>query len=430
MTQATPHTRSHPFSRRQILAFGAAAGALSLASPTLAGASPHVVIVGAGFGGATCARVLRRIAPDIRVTLVERDPAFVTCPFSNLVIAGFANMASITHGYDGLKAAGVEVVIDTVTGIDGTARTVALQGGSSLTYDRLVVSPGIDFKWDAIPGYDAAAAEKLPHAWKAGPQTELLRAQLQAMPDGGTVLISAPISPYRCPPGPYERASLIAAYLKAQKPKSKLIVLDAKDSFAKQALFAEGWAALYPDLLRWVSFSDNGGITKVDAAAMTVETAFETFKADVINIIPPQMAGALATSTGLTGGTDWCTIDAVSFESAVVPGIHVLGDATAAGDMPKSGTAASSQARICAHAIAALLAGSKPPEPTLINTCYSFVAPDYGISVSEVFRPDDTGAIRQLVQELSPADGSAEVHRQEAAFAQAWYHSITEGMFG
>jgi hypothetical protein len=250
------------------------------------------------------------------------------------------------------------------------------------------------------------------------------------MPDGGTVLIAVPDLPYRCPPGPYERASLIAAYLKAQKPKSKLIVVDQKDAFAKQALFQEGWAALYPDLLRWVGFSDNGGILKVDPGAMTVDTAFESFKADVINIIPPQKAGALAQAAGLTGGEDWCAIDATTFESTHVPGVHVLGDATLAGDMPKSGTAASSQARVCAHALAALLSDRKPAEPTLINTCYSFVAPDYGISVTEVFRPDATGAIRTLEQDLSPAGGSAELHAQEATYAKAWYGSITATMFG
>lgn len=414
--------------RRQALSLAGAAS-LSLAAPALAAGPARVVIVGAGFGGATCARVLRRIAPEIEVTLIERDPAFVTCPFSNLVIAGFAEMASVTHSYDGLRAAGVNVVIDTVTGIDATARKVATAGGG-FDYDRLVVSPGISLRFDAIPGYDAAAAEKLPHAWQAGPQTALLRDQVQAMQDGGTVLIVVPDLPYRCPPGPYERASLIAARLKADKPKSRLIVIDAKDSFAKQALFQEGWAALYPDQIRWVSFSDNGGVLNIDPGAMTVETAFETFTGDVINVIPPQRAGQLAQDAGLTGNDDWCAIDATSFESAHLPGVHVLGDATLAGDMPKSGTAASSQARVCAHAVAALLAGKAPARPTLINTCYSFLAPDYGISVTEVFRPDETGAIRTLVQELSPQGGSAELHAQEADYARGWYQSITTDMFG
>lgn len=414
--------------RRQALSLAGAA-ALSLAAPALAAGPARVVIVGAGFGGATCARVLRRIAPEIEVTLIERDPAFVTCPFSNLVIAGFAEMASVTHSYDGLRAAGINVVIDTVTGIDATARKVATAGGG-FQYDRLVVSPGISLRFDAIPGYDAAAAEKLPHAWQAGPQTALLRDQVHAMEDGGTVLIVVPDLPYRCPPGPYERASLIAARLKAAKPKSRLIVIDAKDSFAKQALFQEGWAALYPDQIRWVSFSDNGGVLNIDPGAMTVETAFETFTGDVINVIPPQRAGQLAQDAGLTGNDDWCAIDATSFESAHLPGVHVLGDATLAGDMPKSGTAASSQARVCAHAVAALLAGQAPAQPTLINTCYSFLAPDYGISVTEVFRPDETGAIRTLVQELSPQGGSAERHAQEADYARGWYQSITTDMFG
>lgn len=414
--------------RRQALTLAGAA-TLTLAAPALAAGPARVVIIGAGFGGAACARVLRRIAPEVDVTLIERDPAFVTCPFSNLVIAGFADLASVTHSYDGLRAAGVNVVIDTVTGIDANARTVATAGGS-FAFDRLVVSPGIELNFTAIPGYDAAASERLPHAWRAGPQTQLLADQIQAMEDGGTVLIVVPDLPYRCPPGPYERASLIAARLKAQKPKSKLILIDAKDSFAKQALFQEGWEALYPGLIRWVRFSDNGGVLKIDPGAMTVETAFESFKGDLINVIPPQKAGQLAQDAGVTGGEDWCAIDATTFESAHVPGVHVLGDATLAGDMPKSGTAASSQARVCAHAIAALLAGRAPAAPTLINTCYSFLAPDYGISVTEVFRPDATGAIRTLVQELSPQGGSAALHAQEADYARGWYKSITADMFG
>jgi len=417
------------FDRRQFLGVTGLA-ALGLAAPALAGAAARVVIIGAGFGGATCARVLRRIAPDLQVTLIERDPTYVTCPFSNLVIAGFAEMSSITYSYDGLKTAGIEVVIDTVTQIDSSGKAVTLQSGSRVAYDRLIVCVGIDFKWDAIPGYDEAAAQILPHAWKAGAQTKLLRTQLQAMEDGGTVLIAVPESPYRCPPGPYERASLIAAYLQANKPKSKLVIVDAKDTFAKQKLFNEGWSALYPDVLRWVGFTDSGGITQVDPATKTVVTAFETFKADVINIIPPQMAGALARASGLAGDGDWCTVDPVTFESVHVPLVHVLGDATSAGDMPKSGTAASSQARICAYAVAALMSGAKQPQPTLINTCYSFVAPDYAISVSEVFRPDASGTIKQIVQELSPSGGSAELHNQEGVYAKSWYQSITQTMFG
>lgn len=415
--------------RRQALILAGAAG-LGLAAPVLAQAAPQVVIVGAGFGGATCARVLRRIAPEVKVTLVERDPAFVTCPFSNLVLGGFAGMDSITHSYDGLKAAGVEVVIDEVTGIDATARSVALKGGGTLAWDRLVVSPGIDFKWDALPGYDAAAAEVMPHAWKAGPQTQMLRDQLVAMPDGGTVLIVAPDLPFRCPPGPYERTSLIAAYLKAEKPKSKLIVVDAKDTFAKQKLFQEGWAALYLDIVRWVGFTDNGGVLGVDPSTRTVETAFEAFTGDVVNVIPPQRAAALAVDAGLTGTDEWCDVNAATFESVHVPGVHVLGDATRAGDMPKSGTSASSQARVCAHAIAALLSGGTVAAPTLVNTCYSFVAPEYGISVSEVFRPDADGIIKTISKGLTPEGASAEVHAQEAAYARGWYQSITGEMFG
>lgn len=428
MTGAMMDTR---LNRRTLLALAGTAAA-TLAAPALAAGPARVVIVGAGFGGASCARTLRRIAPGIQVTLVERDPAFITCPFSNGVIAGLDGIDSITHSYDGLRAAGVEVVIDSAAGIDGAARTLALQSGGSLPWDRLVVSPGVDMIWDAIPGYDEAAAELAPHAWKAGPQTLLLRAQLQAMADGGTVLIATPAPPFRCPPGPYERASLIAHYLSTQKPKSKLIIVDAQDAFSKQKLFMEGWEALYPGMIRWVPFADNGGLLSVDAAARSVETAFETFAADVLNIIPPQRAGAIAVAGGLTGDANWCEIDQATFESKVVPGVHVLGDAALAGEMPKSGFSASAQARVCAHVVAAALTGGQSGKPVLFNTCYSLLAPDYGISVSDVFELDAVGTIKLRTdgKAVSPLGATPEVRAKEAAYARGWYASITSDLYG
>ncbi len=418
-------------SRRGLLALAGTAAAV-MAAPALAQGPARVVVIGAGFGGATLARTLRRIAPAIQVILIERDSSFVTCPFSNGVIAGLAGIETITQGYDGLRAAGVEVIIDNATGIDGAARTVALQSGSTLPYDRLVVSPGVDLIWDAIPGYDEAAAEILPHAWKAGPQTLLLRAQLEAMPDGGTVVIATPQPPFRCPPGPYERASLIAHYLKTTKPRSKLIIVDAQDSFSKQKLFVEGWTTLYPDLIRWVPFAENGGILSVDAAARSVETAFETFTADVVNIIPPQRAGAIARNAGLTGEGNWCDINQATFESRPVPGVHVLGDAAVAGDMPKSGFSASAQARICAHVLAADLTGGQSGNPTLFNICYSLLDPNYAISVSDVFKLDDTGTIKLLkdAKAVSPIGAAPEYRAREVAYAQGWYASITSELYG
>jgi sulfide dehydrogenase [flavocytochrome c] flavoprotein subunit len=262
-------------SRRTLVAGAAAVAGASLAAPALAqGAAGRVVVVGGGFGGAAIARTLRRVAPGVAVTLVEPEERFVTCPFSNAVLAGLQDIGSITFPLDALRAHGIDLVRDRVVGIDGTRRTVRLAGGRDLAFDRLVLSPGIDIKWGAIGGYDEAAAEIMPHAWKAGPQTLLLRRQLEAMDDGGTVVICAPANPYRCPPGPYERASLIAWYLKTHKPRSKLLVVDAKDTFSKQGLFLEAWKRLYPGLVEWVPFAQAGALQSVDLARRAIKTDF------------------------------------------------------------------------------------------------------------------------------------------------------------
>ena len=315
-------------------------------------------------------------------------------------------------------------------GVDAGAKQLVL-GVGTLDYDRLILAPGIDLRFDVLPGYTEAAAERMPHAWKAGPQTTLLRDQLRAMPDGGTVVMSIPANPYRCPPGPYERASLIAWYLKTQKPRSKLLVLDAKDVFSKQKLFQQAWAALYPGILQWVSQSDGGTVTGVDAGAMTIKTDFASHKADVANIIPPQRAGAIAVAAGVADRTGWCPVDPVSFESKLVPGIHVIGDAAIMGAMPKSAFAANAQAKVCAEAVTALLAGRAPAEPRLINTCYSLVAPDYGISVAGVYRPAN-GVLADIegAGGTSALDAGAEVRVQEASYADAWFRTITGAVFG
>jgi sulfide dehydrogenase [flavocytochrome c] flavoprotein chain len=300
-----------------------------------------------------------------------------------------------------------------------------------VSYDRLILSPGIDINWGALPGYDEAAAERMPHAWKAGAQTLLLRRQLEAMADGGVVVISAPANPYRCPPGPYERASLIAAWLKTNRPHSKLLLLDAKDIFSKQKLFQAGWAQLYPGLLEWVSLSDGGKVTRVDPATNTFETDFGSHKADVANVIPPQRAGRIAVLAGVTDRTGWCPIDPVTFESKLQPGIHVVGDAAIAGAMPKSAFAANAQAKVCAEAVVQLLAGGAPGEPRLINTCYSLVAPGYGISVAGVYRPVD-GQLTDIAGAggVSPFDAPASQRAQEAEYADDWFKTITAETFG
>ena len=328
-------------------------------------------MIGGGFGGASCARALKAIDPKLQVTLVEPNKTFTACPFSNNVIAGLRRIEQQQFGYDKIAAGGVTVVAQTATAINAQARTVGLADGTSLGYDRLVLSPGVDLRFDALPGYDEAAAAKMPHAWKAGEQTLLLRKQLEAMDDGGLVVIAAPANPFRCPPGPYERASLIAHYLKTKKPRSKLLILDAKDTFSKQRLFQNAWKELYPGMIEWISLSQGGKVNAVDPATNTLITDFGNHTAQVANVIPPQRAGRIATIAGATDNTGWCAIDPVTFESKSAPNIHVIGDACLAGAMPKSAFSANSQAKACASAVATLLAGGTPAAPKLINTCYS-----------------------------------------------------------
>ena len=421
-------------SRRELLGL---AGGAALAG-VLAGRARarvrggRVVVVGAGFGGATCAGYLRRHAPELDVTLVERRERFVTCPFSNTVIAGLQDLGSVTHGFDGLRRRGVTVLEEEAVAVDPEGGTVRLAGGGSLPFDRLVLSPGIDFKWNAIDRYDEAAAARMPHAWKAGAQTALLRRQLEAMEDGGLVVIAVPASPFRCPPGPYERASLVADYLRRKKPRSKVLVLDANDGFSKQGLFREGWERLYPGLVEWVGFSSGGNVIAVDPGAMDVRTDFDTIRADVANIIPPQRSARLVDTAGLAAGDDWCPVDQRTFESALVPNVHLLGDAILAGAMPKSGFSANSQAKVCARAVVALLREEEPPEPVFINTCYSLLAADYGISVAAVYRLDDAGEIAPVPGSggVSPPDASLAFRQAEADYARGWYASITADMFG
>ncbi|WP_431855018.1 FCSD flavin-binding domain-containing protein [Azospirillum sp.] len=409
-------------SRRSVLAL---LGAAALPLPAFAQAKPRVVVVGGGFGGATCARALHRAG--IAVTLVEPNPAYTACPFSNAVIAGLRDMDAQTFGYSALTRDGVAVVQDRAAGVEADA--VVLAGGGKLPFDRLVLAPGIDVVFGALPGYDEAAAERMPHAWKAGPQTVLLRDKLRAMPDGGTVVMSVPANPYRCPPGPYERASLIAHYLKTHKPRSKLLVLDAKDSFSKQKLFQQAWAELYPGVLEWVPQSAGGTVTAVEGDALV--TDFQRFTADVANVIPPQRAGAIAAAAGAADRSGWCPIDPVTFESRLRPGVHVIGDAAIAGAMPKSAFAANAQAKVCAAAVAALLRGEAPEAPKLINTCYSLVAPDYGISVAGVYRAAEGRLVDvEGAGGTSRPDAPRSVRAQEAAYAEAWFRTVTGAVFG
>ena len=423
--------------RRSFLKVAAVAGAstaLGAAGVSVRAAGKdgkQVVVVGGGFGGATCARHIRRADPGIAVTLVEPNQQFVTCPFSNTVLGGLHQMADITQNYDALRSRhGVNVVHDLVTAIEPASRTVKLKSGASLKYDRLVVSPGIDFKWEAIGGYSDKASATMPHAWKAGPQTVLLRKQLEAMKDGGVVVMATPPNPFRCPPGPYERASTIAHYLKQHKPKSKILILDAKDAFSKQGLFLDGWAKLYPGMIEWVPAAKGGAVVSVDARKMVVQ-ALDKHKASVANIIPPQKAGAIAAQTGLTNDSGWCPVDPKTFESTIHPGIHVVGDASIAGALPKSGYAAYSEALMCAAAIVAGFKGEHPGDASFVNTCYSLVGPKYGISVAGVYRISDKGITEVAgAGGVSPKDADEAFREAEARYAQGWYDSLTADVWG
>lgn len=406
-----------------------ALAAALLPAPVFAQARPRVVVVGGGFGGATAARALARAG--IATTLVEASPTYTACPFSNAVIAGLRPMAAQRFGYDALRAEGITVVHQRATGVDATARRVTLVDGTTLPFDRALLSPGIEIRFDGLPGYDEAAAEIMPHAWQAGAQTELLAAQLRAMPDGGTVVMVVPPNPYRCPPGPYERASLIAHFLKSRKPRSKLLVLDAKDVFSKQRLFEAAWASLYPGILEYVPLAMGGRVTEVDARARRVTTDFGTQDGAVVNVIPPQRAGAIAQLAGVADRSGWCPVDPASFESRLVPGVHVIGDAIIAGAMPKSAFAANAQARVAAAAMVALLAGRAVQAPKLLNTCYSLVAPEYGISVAGVYQPAN-GLLTDVpgAGGTSAPDAPAGVRAAEARYAEDWFATITADVFG
>jgi len=415
--------------RRHLLGASAALALPFMSRAAYAQAAARVVVVGGGFGGATLARFVHLFDPRIAVTLVETNAAYTSCPYSNEVIAGLRDLPAQRFSYKGLD--GVGLIEDTAVAVDPATRRVTLASGTTLDYDRLVLSPGVDMAYDKLPGYDEAAADLMPHAWKAGAQTDLLRRQLEAMPDGGTVIISAPANPYRCPPGPYERGSLIAYYLKTRKPRSKLLILDSKDAFSKQMLFEAGWTSLYPGILERVSQSDGGTVTSVDPKTRTFKTDFDDHKADVANVIPPQRAGKIAVAAGVADRTGWCPIDPVTFESRLVSSIHVIGDAAIAGAMPKSAFAANAQAKVCAQALVALLGNAKPVEPLLMNTCYSMLAPGSAISVAGVYRP-----VKGVLTDIdgaggtSPLDAPPEFRAREAGYADAWFETITAETFG
>ncbi len=402
--------------RRDFIKF---AGAISLAGCASAVPSKaRVVVIGGGFGGATAAKYIRMWDPAIDVVLIERESAFVSCPISNLVLGGYSNMQEISHGYDGLQRHGVQVVRDEATAIDPAKKIVRTARGGDIAYERLVVSPGIDFTFGDIQGYEEAMQSgRVLHAWKAGAQTEALRKQLVDMRDGGVVVLSIPLAPYRCPPGPYERASMIAAYLKQAKPRSKLLVLDANpDVTSKGGLFKAAWKDLYAGVLE---YRGNARATGVDAKSMTVKLEVEDVKGDVLNVVPPHRAGNIAQQAGLiTTNNRWCDVDWRTMESKKVPGIHVLGDATlSAPGMPKSASMANNHAKIAAAAIVGALSGrGAGSEPKIINTCYSFVSQKEAIRVSSVHEWDAGQGTLIAVK----GSGGVSAARSEAEGTYAW----------
>lgn len=420
---------TRPLTRRKA-ALGIAAASLALPAIARAQGAARVVVIGGGFGGAACARALKRSEANLQVTLVEPNRTFTACPFSNEVIAGLREIEAQQFGYEKIASDGVNVIAQAATAIDPQARRVTLADGLSLPYDRLVLSPGIDFHFDGLPGYDEAASQKMPHAWKAGEQTTLLRRQLEAMEDGGLVAIAVPANPSRCPPAPYERASLIAHFLKTKKPRSKVLILDAKDNFTQQRLFEKAWTELYSGMIERVSLSQGGRVTSVDPASNTVITEFGNYTAQVANVIPPQRAGRIAAIAGATDATGWCPIDPMTFESRLVPNIHVVGDACLGGGIPKSASAASAQGKACANAIIDLIAGRTPQTPRLTGVCYNTVAPAYGFSLAGNYQPKGDLFAEVEGGVTSPLDAPPERRARDAADAERWFQTITAATFG
>ena len=414
-------------------AFSQLAGAACLASASAraqpSASAPRVVIIGGGVGGATVARYLSMSPKPIDIVLVEPKKQYATCFFSNLYLAGLRSFDSLTFGYDALANHGVRVIHDRAAAIDPVAKTLRLDAGTTLAYDRLVVAPGISFRGGALAGYDEGAEQSMPHAWMAGPQTQILRRQLEAMPDGGVFTLLAPPEPYRCPPGPYERASMIAAYFKAHKPRSKILILDTKDTYFEQEFFQDAWNRHYPGMIEWLPAAFLGPIERVDPITRSIHTASQVFKSDVVNVIPAQMAAEFAQRADLADTTGWCPVDPATFESTRHPGIHLIGDAISPGDMPKSAFAANLQAKACAFAIQAALLATERSRPFLYNTCYTFFAPDDAISDAIDFKiANNRIAIADI--EFSRLDESDAVRARTVHEANDWYDAFTRDIFG
>ncbi len=417
--------------RRTFLGSSVAASVALTAPRVLADGhgKPRVVVIGGGAGGATAARYLTKDSKGaIDVTLVEPTRTYYTCFFSNLYLGGFKTIDDIGHTYGNLAAGGVNVVHDWAVGVDRAAKVVTLAGGGSLSYDKLILSPGIDFVEGAVAGWDLNAQNAMPHAYKAGSQTELLKAQLMAMPEGGTFAMVAPPNPYRCPPGPYERVSMVAHYLKNNNPTAKIIVADPKPKFSKMALFQEGWADNYAGMVDWIGADFGGGDVSVDPAAMTLTIDGEETKVDVCNVIPAMKAGRIAEIAGVTDG-NWAPVNAADMSSKMDADVHVLGDASQQGDMPKSGFSANSQAKVCANAVRGALTGSKVFPAKFSNTCWSLIDTDNGVKVGATYEATDE-KIAKVDGFISKTGESADLRKATYEESEGWYAGITADMFG
>ena len=409
-----------------------ATASVTLAAPQVLAAgqgAARVVVVGGGAGGATAARYIARDSEGaIDVTLIEPTRTYYTCFFSNLYLGGFKDVDALAHSYGGLAAAGVNIVHDWAVDVDRGAKTVALASGALLPYDKLILSPGVDFVDDAVPGWDLSAQNAMPHAYKAGSQTELLRAQVQAMPEGGVYAMVAPPNPYRCPPGPYERVSMVAHMLKADNPTAKIIVADPKPTFSKMALFEEGWARHYPGMIDWIGEDFGGGNVQVDADAMTLTVDGTEIKVDVCNVIPAMKAGRIADTAGVTDG-NWAPVNAVDMSSKADADIYILGDASQQGDMPKSGFSANSQAKVCAHAVRGALTGSRVFPARYANTCWSLIAENDGVKVGATYEAT-AEKIARVDGFISQTGETAELRKTTYEESEGWYAAITADMFG
>ncbi len=414
-------------------AFLGAAGAIAagLSAPmVLAQGKPRVVVVGGGAGGATAARYIAKDSKgEIDVTLIEPSRTYYTCFFSNLYLGGFQELSDIAHSYGTLAADyGINVVHDWAVGVDRDAKTVSLAGGGSVPYDKLILSPGIDFVDGAVEGWDISAQNKMPHAYKAGSQTELLKAQVMAMPEGGIFAMVAPPNPYRCPPGPYERVSMVAHVLKANNPTAKIIVADPKPKFSKMSLFQEGWANHYEGTVDWIGEDFGGGNVSVNPDAMTVTIDGEVTKVDVCNVIPAMKAGRIAEMAGVTDG-NWAPVNAADMSSKADPDIYVLGDASQQGDMPKSGFSANSQAKVCANAVRGALTGSKVFPAKFSNTCWSLIDADDGVKVGATYEATPE-KIAKVDGFISQTGENTDLRKATYEESLGWYAGITSDMFG